>query len=320
MTNVAVLDDWQRIAQGSEDWTELRARAEVTFFHEPFAGPQDLVERLRPFDILMAMRERSAFPAAVTEQLPNLRMFSMTGQRAASSDFVAMRARGITVTVTDGGGTGTATSELALGLMLASVRRIPQADAAMRAGGFQAGVPPGVELAGKTLGLLGLGKLGQKMASYGAVLGMECIAWSPNLTAERAAGHGARSVTKDELMERSDVISVHLVLSERSRGIIGEADLARMKPGALLINTSRGPLVDEAALIEAVHAGRISAALDVYDQEPLPADHALRTAPNTVLTPHLGYVTAATFEDLYRQSIENVLAFLDGKPIRLMPP
>ena len=320
MTKIAVLDDWQRIARDSADWAELAARAEVTFFHEPFAGPQSVVDALQPFDIVMAMRERTAFPASVSAQLPNLRMFSMTGQRAASVDFATMRARGITITVTDGGGTGTATPELALGLMLASARHIPQADAAMRAGGFQAGVPPGFELSGRVLGLLGLGMLGQKMAGYGKALGMELIAWSPNLTTERAAEHGVSAVSKDALMQRADVISVHLVLSERSRGIVGAGELARMKPGALLINTSRGPLVDEAALVAALQARRICAALDVYDQEPLPADHPLRTAPNTVLTPHLGYVSVATFKDLYRQSIENVLAFLDGRPIRLMPP
>ena len=319
MIRVAVLDDWQRVAEASADWAPLRARAEVAFFHDAFSGEDDAAARLQPFDVLMAMRERTAFPASLVAQLPKLRMFSMTGGRAASSDFAAMRARGVVVTGTSGGGTGSATSELALALMLAAARNIPQADAAVRRGGFQAGVAPGYELKGRVLGLLGLGKLGRAMAGFGRALGMTSVAWSPNLTPERAAEGGAEAVTKEALFERSDVVSIHLVLSAATRGIVGAAELGRMKPGALLINTSRGPLVDEAALLSALDARRIAAALDVFDQEPLPAGHPLRTAPNTVLTPHLGYGSQATFRDFYRESVENVLAFLDGRPIREIP-
>ena len=226
--------------------------------------------------------------------------------------------RGIIVCHTGGGKSGAGTSELTLGLMLAAVRNIPRGDASIRSGHFQDGVAPGFELAGKTLGVLGLGRLGARMAHYGHALEMRVIAWSQNLTAEKAREGGAELVSKETLFATSDVVSVHLVLSDRTRGIVGAADIARMKPGAVLINTSRGPLIDEAALVSAVQAGRIVAALDVFDREPLPANHPLRTAPNAVLTPHLGYGTIETYKEFYAQSIENALAFLDGKPIRLL--
>jgi phosphoglycerate dehydrogenase-like enzyme len=320
MTKVAVLDDWQRIATDCADWSKLRAKAEVKFFHDAFSDEDDAAERLKDFDILMAMRERTAFPASLVKRLPKLRLFAMTGVRGSSIDMNAMRAQGVTITGTGGGGTGTATAELALALMLAASRNIAQADAAMRRGGFQDGVAPGYELYGKTLGLLGLGKLGQSMARFGAVLGMKMIAWSQNLTPDKATAGGATYVTKNTLLGEADVLSIHLVLSERTRGIVGAAELARMKPGALLINTSRGPLVDEAALVAALQSGRIFAALDVYDREPLQADHPLRRLPNTLLSPHLGYGSIATFRDFYRESIENVVAFLEGAPIRVLPP
>lgn len=316
---VAVLDDWQRVAEISADWTPLRARAEVVFFHEAFASEDEAAEKLLPFDVLLAMRERTAFPASLVRRLTGLKMFNMTGGAAATSDFVAMRAQGVVVTGTGRAGTGSATSELALALMLAAARNIPQADASVRRGRFQEGVAPGYELKGKVLGLIGLGRLGSAMAGFGRMLGMETVAWSPHLTMERAAEGGAVLVSKGELLARSDVVSIHMVLSERTRGLVGTADLARMKHGALLINTSRGPLVDEAAMVAALEAGRIHAALDVFDREPLQPGHRLLTAPNTVLTPHLGYVSVAALRDHYRASIENVLAFLDGTPIRVIP-
>lgn len=316
---VAVLDDWQRIAVTCTDWSTLRDRAEVVFFHDAFANEDDAAQRLQDFDVLMAMRERTAFPASLVRRMPKLRLFSMTGSRGGSIDMAAMRAQGVTITGTSAGGTGTSTSELALALMLASARNIALGDATMRRGGFQDGVPPGYELSGKVLGLIGLGKLGQNMSKYGAVLGMKVIGWSQNLTPTKAAEAGAGYVLKDELLATADVVSLHLVLSDRSRGIIGAADLARMKPGALLINTSRGPLVDEKALIAALESGKISAALDVYDHEPLPSDHPFRRLPNTLLTPHIGYGSIATYRDFYREAVENVVAFLDGKPIRVLP-
>jgi phosphoglycerate dehydrogenase-like enzyme len=321
MTKVAVLDDWQGVARGSADWSRLMARAEVVFFARAFASEDDAAASLADFEIVLSMRERTPLPASLIRRLAKLRMLGITGARNLSLDVAACTARGVAVchTVSDGQG-DYATAELALGLLLAAARAIPAGDAAIRAGRFQQGVPVGSTLAGKTLGVIGLGRLGTRMARYGQALAMPVIAWSQNLTAEAAAKAGAELVGKDELLARADAVSLHLVLSARSRGIIGAADLARMKPGAILINTSRGPLVDEAALVAAVQAGRIIAALDVYDREPLPADHPLRRAPNTVLMPHLGYGVAETWAQFYPQSVENALAFLDGKPIRVLNP
>lgn len=319
MTKIAVLDDWQNAARQVADWSTLQKRAEVVFFDKPFAGDDDVVARLKDFEVLMAMRERTGFSAALIARLPKLKLFSMTGMRATTVDFKAMAERGIAITyTTTANDTGASTAELALALMLAAARRIPAADASMRRGAFNDGIPAGFELHGKTLGVVGLGKLGGLMASYGRVLQMNVIAWSPNLTQEKAAAAGATLVGKDELFARSDVVSVHMVLSDRSRGIIGASELGRMKKGALIVNTSRGPLIDEAALIAALGSGNISAALDVYDREPLPGDHPFRNMPNTVLTPHIGYGTIETLTGFYRQSIENVQAWLDGKPINLM--
>jgi phosphoglycerate dehydrogenase-like enzyme len=320
MTKIAVLDDWQGIAERSADWRALAARAEIRFFRDQPDGEDALAARLREFEVLMAMRERTAFPASLVRRLPRLRLFSLTGHRAATVDMAALRAQGVTITFTEGGGSGTATAELALGLMLAGARNIARADASMRRGRFQTDVAPGYELAGRTLGIIGLGKLGRLMARYAAALDMKLLAWSRNLTRDAAAAAGARWVDKETLLGESDVVSLHLVLSARTRGLIGAAELALLKPGALLINTSRGPLVDESALIAALEDGRIHAALDVYEHEPLPGDHPFRRLSNTVLTPHLGYGTTATFQDFYRQSIENVLAFLDGAPIRVLAP
>jgi phosphoglycerate dehydrogenase-like enzyme len=242
----------------------------------------------------------------------------MTGRRGSSLDLAALKRRGITICYADGADAGEATSELALGLMIAAARAIPAGDAAIRAGGFQGGVPAGLQLAGKTLGIIGLGRLGARLARSALALDMKVLAWSQNLTAETADAAGARLVTKSQLLAESDVVSLHLVLSARTRGIVGAADLAAMRDGAILINTARGPLVDEAALIECLRTGRIIAALDVYDREPLPADHPLRGLSNAILTPHLGYGTIETFRSFYRQSVENVLAYLDGAPIRLL--
>jgi phosphoglycerate dehydrogenase-like enzyme len=320
MVKIAVLDDWQGVARSSTDWSKLEAQAEIVFFQDAFADEAATAAGLADFDILMTMRERTAFPATLVRRLPKLKLFSMTGKRAASVDMQALAAQGVTITTTGGGDNGAATAELALLLMLAAARGLPQADASIRAGGFQAGTEPGFELDGKVLGVIGLGRLGQRMARYGAALGMEVIAWSQNLTAEAARDGGATYTPLDDLLGRADVVSLHLVLSPRSRGIIAAPQLARMKPGAILVNTSRGPLIDEPALIETLRTGRITAALDVYDREPLPADHPFRTMRNTVLTPHLGYVSRSAMRDFYQQSIENVLAYLAGAPIRVTQP
>jgi phosphoglycerate dehydrogenase-like enzyme len=267
------------------------------------------------------MRERTPLPASLINRLSKLRMLGITGARNASLDISACTARGAIVCNTVGGTANqAATAELALGLLLAAARAIPAADANIRAGRFQEGLPVGVSLAGKTIGIIGLGRLGSYMANYCRALNMTVLAWSENLTAERAQAAGATLVSKEALLSRSDAVSIHLVLSPRSRGLIGAADIALMKPGAILINTSRGPIVDEAALIEAVQSRRIIAALDVYDREPLLASHPLRTAPNTVLTPHLGYGVQETWREFYPQSVENALAFLDEKPVRIANP
>ena len=320
-SKIAVLDDWQGVARGAADWSKLDARADVTIFQEAFADEDDAVAKLADFDIVLSMRERTPLPASLINRLPKLRMMGMTGARNASLDTPACTARGIPVCATSGGGyADSATAELSLGLLLAAARGIPRGDANMRGGTFQMGVPVGIGLAGKTMGVMGLGRLGGYMATYCKALRMNVIAWSQNLTAERCAEMGVTLVTKDELMAQSDAISVHLVLSPRSRGLIGAADIARMKQGAILINTSRGPIIDEAAMLAAVNAGKIVAALDVYDREPLPVGHKLRNAPNTVLMPHMGYGVKETWDGFYPQMIENALGFLDGKPVRVTKP
>jgi phosphoglycerate dehydrogenase-like enzyme len=318
MTKVAVLDDWQGVARSSADWSPLLARAEVVFFAQAFADEDDAAAKLADFEIVLSMRERTPLPALLINRLPKLRMLGITGVRNATLDMAACRTRGVLVCNTVGEASRAATAELALGLLLAAARAIPAADANMRAGRFQEGLPVGMSLAGKTIGIIGLGRLGSSMAGYCRALNMTVLAWSQNLTAEQAQAAGAALVSKDTLLSRSDAVSIHLVLSPRSRGLIGAPDIARMKPGAILINTSRGPIVDETALLEAVQSRRIVAALDVFDREPLPASHPLRHAPNTVLAPHLGYGVRDTWTEFYGQSVENALAFLDGKPVRVL--
>ncbi len=321
MTRIAVLDDWQGIARSSTDWSSLMDRAEVVFFEHAFNDEDDAAEKLAEFEIVLSMRERTPLPASLIDRLPKLRMLGITGSYNRSLDTAACTAQGVVVCNTVGSNASeAATAELALGLLLAAARAIPAADANMRKERFQEGLPVGIGLAGKTIGIIGLGRLGSHMARYCQALNMKVLAWSGNLTAEKTQATGATLVSKEELLSRSDAVSIHLVLSPRSRKVIGASDLALMKSGAILINTSRGPIVDEAALIEAVQAGRIIAALDVYDREPLPANHPLRNAPNTVLTPHLGYGVRETWTEFYGQSVENTLAFLDGKPCRVTNP
>jgi phosphoglycerate dehydrogenase-like enzyme len=320
MTRIAVLDDWQGVAPHSADWGPLSQRGEVVFFSKPFADQSDLIGQVRDFEIIIAMRERSPFPKATIDALPSLRMIALTGARTWTMDIAACTARGIPVCHTGGALAGAATAELALGLILAAARHIAMADASMRAQRFQQQLPAGRVLEGKTLGIIGLGKIGSRVARYGQALGMEVLAWSRNLSEEKALEAGARRVDKEVLLAESDVISLHLVLGEHSRGIIGSGELNTMKPDAILVNTSRGPLIDEAALLAHLHAGKLTAALDVFDHEPLPGDHPLRVLPNTVLTPHQGYATREIYSRFYRESIENVLAFLNGEPLRMLNP
>ena len=320
MVKVAVLDDWQGVARQSADWSKLEARAEVTFFADAFATEDAAAAALADFEILLAMRERTHFTASLLKRLPKLKLLGTTSGRTLSLDMATATAQGVVVCNTGSGPGSAATAEIALALMLAAFRGLPTGDANLRAGRFQQGVPVGSACEGKTLGVIGLGKIGARLARYGNALGMTVLAWSQNLTAEKAAAEGATLVSRNELLERSDAVTLHLVLSDRSRGIIGAAELARMKQGAVLVNTSRGPLVDEAALLAALHAGRITAGLDVFDVEPLPADHPLRSAPNTVMTPHLGYGVREVWSQFYPESVENALAYLDGKPVRVMNP
>jgi phosphoglycerate dehydrogenase-like enzyme len=282
-------------------------------FEEPLAG--DAAERLRPFDAVVAMRERTPFPRALLERLPALRLLITTGMVNASIDLDAARELGVTVCGTGSQPHGPA--ELTWALILALARQVPAEDAGIRAGAWQRTV--GQDLAGRRLGLLGLGRLGQRVATVGRAFEMDVVAWSQNLRAQDAAAVGVRAVERDELLSTADIVSIHLRLSERTRGLIGARELALMRPDAILVNTSRGPIVDEAALIAALHAGTIAGAgLDVFDVEPLPPAHPLRTAPRTVLTPHLGYVTRATYATFFRDVVEDVEAYLDGAPVRVL--
>jgi len=317
---IAVMDDWQGVARSAADWSAVEARAELAVFAEPFADEDAAAALLADFDILVPMRERTELSAGLIARLPRLRMIALTGGRSQSLALDACTAAGVLVCNTGGERFSIGTAELALGLMLAAARFIPAGDAAIRAGRFQGGVGVGPVLDGRTLGIIGFGKIGARVGGYGRALGMRLIAWSPNLTKDAAHAGGAQLVTKTELLAQSDIVSLHVILSPRSRGMIGVADLAAMKPGAILVNTSRGPLVDEAALLDALHAGHIQAALDVFAEAPLPSHHPLRTAPNTVLTPHLGYGTQDTFAQFYGESVQNILAFLDNAPTRVMNP
>jgi phosphoglycerate dehydrogenase-like enzyme len=313
---VAILDDYQGVAESFADWRPVKARARLTVFRDHVAEADALVARLEPFQVVCVMRERTPLPRAIIERLPNLKMVVTTGAHNRSIDMAAARERGISVCSAGPGSSGQMV-EFTWGMILALARHIPFEDRAMRSGGWQTTI--GTALFGKTLGVIGLGKIGAGVAKVGTAFGMKVIAWSSNLTPARAAECGATRVEKDALLAQSDVVTLHLVLSARSRGTIGARELGLMKPSATLVNTSRGPLIEEAALIDALRQDRIAgAALDVYDREPLPADHPLRALENTVLTPHLGYVSAETYSRYFKEMAEDVLAYLDGKPIRLV--
>jgi phosphoglycerate dehydrogenase-like enzyme len=310
---IAILDDYQNVALDCADWDSLGAEIEVVT--SPISDTDELVRRLAGAEVVVAMRERTRFPAELLERLTDLRLLVSTGRRNAAIDLEAARRHGIVVC-----GTGYLpypTAEHTWALILAAARNLATELPAMAEGAWQTTV--GIGLHGKTLGLLGLGRLGSMVARVGQAFGMETIAWSQNLTSERAAEHGVTAVAKEELLRRSDVLSIHLVLGDRTRGLVGAAEFALMKAGAMLVNTSRGPIVDEAALTAALREGRIAcAALDVYDTEPLPADHPLRTLPNVTLTPHLGYVTREVYEIFYRDAVEDIAAYRAGEPIRTM--
>ncbi|MDQ6619788.1 MAG: D-2-hydroxyacid dehydrogenase family protein [Pseudomonadota bacterium] len=312
---IAVLDDYQGAARESADWQRLEPRHDIQFLREHIADPHELVRRLAGHEVIVAMRERTPLGADVLGALPHLRLLVTTGMRNASIDLVAAKRLGITVSGTSS--LPYPTAELAWAHVLCLARRLPMEDRALRDGQWQTSI--GVGLNGKTLGVVGLGTLGSRIAGYGLAFGMRVLAWSQNPSDERAAAVGATRVTFDELLERSNFISIHLVLSERTRGLFSAQKIARMKRTAYLVNTSRGPIIDEAALADALTHQRIAGAgIDVYPEEPLPPGSAIRAAPRTVLTPHLGYVTVETYQVFYGDAVENIEAFERGAPGRVL--
>jgi phosphoglycerate dehydrogenase-like enzyme len=316
MAAIAILDDYQNVALRMADWSGLQKDHRIVVFTERLPDADAAAGALAEFDIVGVMRERTPFQRALFEKLPKLRLLVTTGKRNASIDLEAAKAHGVTVCNT--GGAGRATAELAIGLMIGLARHLREEFQAMRpGGGWQTTL--GIDLEGRTLGILGLGNLGARVGRIGAAMGMQVIAWSQNLTPEQARERGAERVEKDELLRRSDVVSIHLILSPRSRGLIGARELGLMKPTALLINTSRGPIVDEAALLAALREKRIAGfGGDTYDVEPLPPDHPLRAEPRALLTPHLGYVTEETYRDFYGGMVQAIDAWLAGRPINVL--
>jgi D-3-phosphoglycerate dehydrogenase len=313
---VAICDDYQGVALGMADWSRLGPDVDLVSFNRPLAG-DEAAAALRDFDVLCLMRERMAIPRALLERLPQLRFIAITGSHAGVVDSAAAAELGIGVALTDPAPSASA-AEHTWALVLALSRHIVTEDRNMREGRWQTTV--GFRLQGRTLGLIGLGTLGSRVAAYGRAFDMNVIAWSANLTAERAAAQGARLVGKDELLAQADVISVQLKLSDRSRGLIGAREFNLMKPTAIIVNTSRGPIIDETAMMSALRAGRIGGAgLDVYDREPLPPDHPLRFCPNTVLTPHIGFVTEQGYRDFYRRIIERILEWRGGNTFGAAP-
>jgi len=318
---VAILDDYARVSLDLADWSPVRDKADLTVFDRHLTE-DEAAEALRPFDVICTLRERMAFPRTLIERLPNLKLLTIVGMSLANLDLDAASEHGILVTHPDFAdpafaAAGDGTPELAWGLLMATVRNLAEEHRRMREGGWQA--TTGMTLSGKTLGLLGLGRIGKRMAGYATAFGMKVVAWSQNLTAEAATAAGARLVGKKTLFREADVLSIHVVLSERTRGLVAAPEFALMKPTAYLINTSRGPIVDEAALVDALKTGRIAGAgLDVYDLEPPPSEHALRLLPNVTLSPHLGYVTRELLSVIYTDTVEAVVAWLNGTPIRVV--
>ena len=307
---IAILDDYQNVALEMADWSALSKRADITVFSDHVSDPSALVERLLPFDVVCAMRERTPLPREVLQSLPQLRLIASTGPRNASIDMAAAGELGITVTHT--GYRSSPTIELTWALILASVRGMVQENNSIRHGGWQKSM--GQDLKGKTLGVVGLGNIGGQVARIGLAFGMKIIAWSENMTPEIAEAAGAALVSKNELFRQADIVTIHVVLSERSKGLVGAAELGLMKPTSRLINTSRGPIVDEGSLIQALRSHAIAgAAIDVFDQEPLPAEHPFRSMDNVLATPHIGYVAEGLYRTFYGDAVANITAWLDRR-------
>ena len=321
---IAVLDDYQGVALSSADWSPVTSRVDsagtgetctVEVFRDHVSEPAALIERLTPYDAVVVMRERTPLPAAVLGRLPRLRLVVTTGRRNSSIDLDAAASAGITVCGTES--RAAAPAELTWALVLGLARHLVTEATAVRAGGWQTTV--GTDLAGRTLGLLGLGRIGSQVAAVGRAFGMDVVAWSPHLTDERAAAAGARAVPLDDLLAAAHVVSIHLVLGDSTRGLLSDRELGLMRPDALLVNTSRGPIIDERALLAALERGHLGGVgLDVFEEEPLPADHPLRTAPRTLLTPHLGYVTEDVYATFFTGVVDDIVAYLDGTPIRVL--
>ncbi|WP_449102487.1 D-2-hydroxyacid dehydrogenase family protein [Pseudomonas extremaustralis] len=312
---IAVIDDWQNVASSVVDWSVLASVGQVHFLHDYPADTATLVQRLQGFEVICVMRERTSFDKALLQGLPKLKLLVTGGMRNAAIDIPAAKSLGIQVCGTDS--YKHAAPELTWALIMASTRNLLAEANSLRAGNWQVGL--GGDLYGKTLGILGLGSIGQKVAQFAQVFGMRVIAWSENLTPQRAAEAGATWVSKRELFEQADILTVHLVLSERSRGLVDAEALSWMKPSARLVNTARGPIVDEQALVQALECGRLAgAALDVYAQEPLPLDHPFRRLPNVLATPHVGYVSEQNYRQFYQQMIEAIQAWAKGAPIRVL--
>jgi D-3-phosphoglycerate dehydrogenase len=312
----AILDDYQNVALKVADFSKVKGDVEFKTFNEHLGGPDKVIAALQGFQIVVAMRERTGFPKAVIDALPDLKLLITTGMRNASIDIEAAKARGVTVCGT--GSFGSPTSGIAIGLMLELTRHIGYENARLHAGAtWQSTIGP--DLDGMTLGVLGLGKLGIRTANIAKAFGMKVIAWSQNLTPEKASEAGATYVSKDDLFRQADFVSIHVVLSPRSRGLVGAKEIGLMKPTAYIINTSRGPIIDEAALLAALRDKKIAGAgLDVFDVEPLPLDHPLRKIDNAVITPHLGYVSEQNYKNYFAGVAEDIRGFLDGKPARVM--
>ena len=315
MKRCAIIDDYQGCALGMAGWGALAADVEVVAFRDHVSDEDELARRLAGFEIVCAMRERTPFPRSLFEKLPRLELLLTSGMRNLSIDGAAAAEHGVTVCGTPS--VGTPTAELAWGLILALARSIPAEDRMVRAGGWQETL--GVSLEGKTLGVIGLGRLGSRVAGIGKAFGMEVVAWSQNLTEARCREVGVALADKETLLRTADVVTIHLLLSERTRGLIRASDLALLKNDAFLVNTSRGPIVDEAALIDALERRAIAGAgLDVFDVEPLPEDHPFRRLDNTVITPHLGYVSVDNYRAYFPAMVEDIRAWLDGEPIRVL--
>lgn len=314
---IAILDDYLQVSRDLAPWHTLPSDFNLKVFSEPFASEAEAAEKLQPFEILVAMRERTRFPESLLTQLPNLRLLVTTGMRNLSIDMDCARQQGVTVCGTRM--LGYPTAELTWALILGLVRNLPAEYQAMQSGGWHVGL--GLGLKDKTLGVFGLGKLGSQVAKIGLAFGMHVIAWSENLTEERCVEVSVERVGRAELFRESDVLSIHVVLSERTRGAVGQQELSWMKPSALLVNTSRGPIIQEPALLDALENQRIAGVgIDVYDQEPLPADHPLRSVPNALLTGHCGYVTRENFQQAYGDAVEGMLAWHSGNPVRVLNP